>query len=199
MTLAAIGLGVAAIAVIAVAFVPATLDVLRALDAGIDRLERLLDVGAINAPLASLVTEVIDGIKEWVSGAASIVVSAIASTATIVLLAVFLLFFLVTDADRAIAWTLQLAEPRQREQIHEATVTARRRLGRSLRETGTRAAAIGLVGFVVALVLGLPARSRSRSSSSSAGSSRCSGSSLRRRRSVSSRSGRAGAWRRSPP
>ena len=157
VTLAAIGIGVATLAVIAVALVPATLDVLRALDAGIDRLERLLDVGAISAPLASLVTEVIDGIKDWVSGALSIVVAAVASTATIVLLAVFLVFFLVTDADRAIAWTLQLAEPRQREQIRAATVTARRRLGRSLRETGVRATVMGTVALVVAIVLGLPA------------------------------------------
>lgn len=157
VTLAAIGMGIAAIAVIAIAFVPAALDVLRALDAGVDRLERLLDVGEIGAPLAGLITEVIDGVKQWVAGAASVVVSAIASTATVVLLAVFLLFFLVNDADRAIAWTLQLAEPRQRDQIAAATVTARRRLGRSLRETGLRAVLMGAVALVTALVLGLPA------------------------------------------
>ena len=91
------------------------------------------------------------------AGAASVVVSAIASTATVGLLAVFLLFFLVNDADRAIAWTLQLAEPRQRDQIAAATVTARRRLGRSLRETGLRAVLMGAVALVTALVLGLPA------------------------------------------
>ena len=76
--------------------------------------------------------------------------------ATIVLLAIFLLFFMVNDGDRSIAWMLQAAAPWQRETIAPSTVTARRRLGRSLRETAVRAVVMGGVTLVVALLLGLP-------------------------------------------
>jgi predicted PurR-regulated permease PerM len=156
VTLTAIGLGVAAIAVIAIAFVPATADLLRALDAGLKQLQDALEAGQIPSSAASLVTEVVDGVTAWVSSTAVAVVSSLASTGTIVLLAVFLLFFLVNDADRAITWALQAAEPTQRERIAASGRVARRRLGRSLRETGLRAAVMGLVGLAVALVLGLP-------------------------------------------
>jgi predicted PurR-regulated permease PerM len=72
-------------------------------------------------------------------------------------LSIFLLFFFVTDADRAIGWTLQGAARWQRSTIEDGVGRARRRLGRSLRETALRAAASGVVALVVSILLGLPA------------------------------------------
>ena len=157
VTLAAVGIGVAVIAVLVIAFVPAVADLLRALRDGVEQLQRLVDTDVLPRQLETLASDIVDGVTSWVGGAAATAVSAIASTATILLLAVFLLFFLVTDADRAIDWTLQLADERQRDEIGGATATARRRLGRSLRETALRATMMGGVALVVALVLGLPA------------------------------------------
>ncbi len=155
--LAAIALGAGALAVVAIAVVPASLNALRAIDAGVDAAERLMASGQLPDPIVALLGEIVDGVTRWVSTALGAIASSVASTATIVLLAVFLLFFLVNDADRAIGWALQLADDRQRAQIDAAARTARRRLGRSLRETAFRAAVMGLVALAVALVLGLPA------------------------------------------
>lgn len=157
VTLTAIGLTVAAIAITVIAVAPTLVDAGRALSAGLKSIKDLVDAGNIPGPFADLLTATVNGITAWVSTAATAVVSSLLATATIVLLAVFLLFFLVTDADRAIGWSLQVAQPAHRDAIAAAAVTARLRLGRSLRETALRAVAMGLVTLVVALLLGLPA------------------------------------------
>ncbi len=157
VTLTAALIGVAVIVVVAIAFLPATVELLRTLNAGLSELQKALETGAIPAPASTLVTEVVDGITAWLSTTAGVVVGTIASTATILLLAVFLLFFLVSDADRSIEWMLQAAVPWQRATIAASTVTARRNLGRSLRETALRALVMGGVAFGVAVVLRLPA------------------------------------------
>jgi predicted PurR-regulated permease PerM len=157
VTLSASGLAVAAIAVITVAFVPATANLLRAIQAGLDDLEQLVQDGAIPPPGSTLVTELVTAVTDWLSGAAGAVASSLASGFTILLLSIFLLFFFVIDADRAIGWTLQGAARWQRSTIEDGVARARRRLGSSLRETAIRAAALGIVALVVAVVLGLPA------------------------------------------
>jgi predicted PurR-regulated permease PerM len=157
VTLTASGLAVAAIFVTAIAFLPATADLLRALQAGLSALQKIVETAAIPPPASILVTETVTGITDWVSATATDVVSALASGATVLLLAAFLLFFLVNDADRAIEWALQATGGWQRATIAAGTVAARRRLGRSLRETALRACVLGGVALVVALVLDLPA------------------------------------------
>ncbi len=156
VTLTAAGLAVLAIVVVAIAFVPATVDLLRSLQAGLDKLQTALQSGSLAPPVSTLVTQVVDGVTSWVTSAATAAVSAIATGATIGLLAIFLLFFLVNDADRAIDWALQAAAPWQRSMIVDGAATARRRVGRSLRETSQRAAIMGSVALVASLVLGLP-------------------------------------------
>jgi predicted PurR-regulated permease PerM len=157
VTLTAAGLGIAVIALVVVAFVPATADLVRALNAGLEAAEAALESGAITPPASTIVSDVVTGVSDWLATAASAVLAGVASTATILLLAFFLLFFMVTDADRSIDWMLQAAAEWQRARIAEGVATARRRLGRSLRETALRAAALGAVALLVAVVLGLPA------------------------------------------
>jgi len=157
VTLAAAGLGIAVIVLVVVAFVPATADLLRALKAGLETAEAALESGSIAPPASTIVSDVVTGVSDWLSSAASAVLAGVASTATILLLALFLLFFMVTDIDRSIDWILQAAADWQRARIAEGAATARRRLGRSLRETALRAAALGAVTLLAAVVLGLPA------------------------------------------
>lgn len=157
VTLAAVGLGIAALAVAAIAFVPAIVTLLGALRAGLASVQGALESGAIPPPTSTLATELVDGITTWLQGAAVTVAGSVASVATIVLLAVFLLFFLVTDADRAIAWLLQATNGWQRAMIAGGAVTARARMGQSLRETALRAVLLGGVTLAAAFVLGLPA------------------------------------------
>ena len=157
VTLAVGGLAAAAIVVVAVAFVPATLSLLHALNTGLTDIQNALESGDIPAPAAALISDVATGITNWLSATASTVASTLATVFTIILLAFFLVFFLVTDLDRAVDWMLQAAAPWQRDTIKAGAVDARSRLGRSLRQTALNAAALGLVALVISLVLNLPA------------------------------------------
>jgi predicted PurR-regulated permease PerM len=157
VTLTAAGLGIGVIVLVVVAFLPATADLVRALRAGLDAAEAAIESGSITPPVSTIVSDVVTGVSDWLTTAASAVLAGVASTATILLLAFFLLFFMVTDADRSISWMLQAAADWQRARIAEGVATARRRLGRSLRETALRAAALGAITLLAAIVLGLPA------------------------------------------
>ena len=157
VSLTAIGLAIVVLAVVAVAFVPATADLLKNLEAGLAELEKAVESGSIPPPASTLVTELVNGVTDWVSVAAAAVVAGVASMATVLLLAAFLLFFFVPDANRAVDWTLQAAAPWQRTMIAGGAATARRRLGRSLRETALQATVLGTIALGVGLVLGLPA------------------------------------------
>ena len=156
VTLTAAGLAALVIVLAVVAFVPSVVELLRGLKAGLTELQSALESGSIPPPASTLISELVTGVTDWVSGTATAAVGAIANLATIVLLAIFLLFFMVNDGDRAIAWMLQAAAPWQRATIDPSTITARRRLGRSLRETAVRAVVMGGVTLAVALVLRLP-------------------------------------------
>ncbi len=157
VTLAAGGLAAAAVIVIAVAFVPATANLLAAIQNGLDAIDAAIQAGSVPPPGDALLTEVAGAVTGWVSTAAGAIAGSLASLFTIVLLSLFLLFFMVTDADRAIAWTLQGASGWQRRTIEDGVAQARGDLGRSLRETAIRAAAAGAVALIIALVFGLPA------------------------------------------
>jgi len=157
VTLSASGLAVAAISVIAIAFVPASVNLLRTIQAGLDELEQLVESGGVPPPGSTLVSEVVTTVTDWLSTAVGIVASSLASGFTILLLSLFLLFFFVIDADRAIGWTLQGAAPWQRSTIEDGVGRARRRVGSSLRETALRAAALGIVALAVSILLRLPA------------------------------------------
>jgi predicted PurR-regulated permease PerM len=156
VTLTAAGLVVLVIVLVVIAFAPSVVELLRGLKAGLTEVQSALESGSIPPPTSTLLSELVTGVTNWVTGTATAAVGAIASMATIVLLAIFLLFFMVNDGDRSIAWMLQAAAPWQRATIEPATVTARRRLGRSLRETAVRAAVMGGVTLIVSLLLGLP-------------------------------------------
>ncbi|MFL5755903.1 MAG: AI-2E family transporter, partial [Chloroflexota bacterium] len=157
VTLAASGLAVAAIVVVAIAFIPATADVLRTLSNGLGDLQDAVVTGGIPPPASTVVTDLVTGVTEWVSTSASALASALANGFTVVLLSAFLVFFFVTDADRAIGWLLQGTTGWQRSTIDSGIVRARERLGGSLRDTAWRASAMGIAALAVALLLGLPA------------------------------------------
>jgi predicted PurR-regulated permease PerM len=157
VTLTAAGLAVLVIAIVAIAFVPGTVEMLRALKAGLDELQKAVESGSIRPPLSTLVTDLVNGVTGWVTAALTSLVATLANGATILLLAIFLLFFMVIDADRAIDWTLQAAAPWQQKMIRDGVGIARLRVGRSLRETALRSTLLGAVALVAAFVLGLPA------------------------------------------
>jgi predicted PurR-regulated permease PerM len=157
VTLAAVGLVLAVIVVVVVAYVPGVADILRSVHAGLSELQRALESGTLPAPASSLITELSAGVTDWISSAAAALVGSIANVATVVLIAIFVLFFMVTDLDRSITWMLQAAAPWQRDHIAAGAATARHKLGRSLRETALRALVMGGVALLVAVVLRLPA------------------------------------------
>lgn len=156
VTLAVGAGGLVVIAVLAIAFIPATVDLIRSIEAGLAQIQATLETAGVPPPASTFVSELVTAAADGLSSMVGAAVGSIASTATVLLLAFFLLFFMVTDLDRSIEWMLQAAWPWQRAMITEATGTARSRLGRVLREMALRAVVLALVALVFGLLVGLP-------------------------------------------
>jgi predicted PurR-regulated permease PerM len=148
--------GLVVIAVLAIVFIPALLDVIRTVEAGLANLQDTLETAGVPPPASTVMSELVTSAADWLSSAVGALVVTVANTVTILLLAFFLLFFMVTDLDRSIDWMLQAALPWQRAAITDATDTARRRLGRVLRETAIRSVILGAVALGLGLLFGVP-------------------------------------------
>jgi len=156
VTLTVGGGGLVVIAVLAIVFIPAFLDIVRAIDAGLAHIQSSLESAGVPPPASTMVSDFVSSVADWVTAGVAGIVGSIANTVTVLLLAFFLLFFMVTDLDRAIDWMLQASWPRQRTAIKDAAASSRRRLGETLRETAIRAVVLGGVAFGLSLLFGVP-------------------------------------------
>src|SRR3974390_2485695 len=86
------------------AFLPYVADIVTRLTASLQLLSDQL--AALNLPpfVSALISHVADGIKSCAAGAAGGIVSSAAGTVTVLILAVFLVFFLLRDGDKAWQW-----------------------------------------------------------------------------------------------
>ena len=148
--------GLVVIAILAIVFIPALLDLVRAVDAGLTHIQSSLEGAGVPPPASTIVSDLVSTVADWMASAVGGLVASVANTATVLLLAFFLLFFMVTDLDRAIDWMLQASWPWQRRAITNAATDARRRLGETLRETAIRSVVLGAVALGLGLLFGVP-------------------------------------------
>ena len=156
MTLTVGAGGLVVIAVMAIVFIPAVLDIVRAVETGLAHIQGSLEAAGVPPPASTVVTDLVSTVADWMTSAIGGIVASVANTATVLLLAFFLLFFMVNDLDRAIDWMLQASWPWQRAAITSAANDARHRLGQTLRETAIRAVVLGGVALALGLLFGLP-------------------------------------------
>ena len=170
-----------------VSVVPYVREIVAAVSDGIaDIANGLVAIGAPDA--------VIEGFERFVDGLRGLLavnIAALAGTAvtvgTILVLAAFLLYFVLQDGDRGWAWFMGQLEPRQASTLTAGATLGVERVGGYVRRVVVMAAADAVVAAVLLLLLGGsglgPLLGRSSPWCSSAGSSRTSGRSSRPARS----------------
>src|SRR3974390_1332165 len=111
------------------AFLPYVADIVTRLTASLQLLSDQL--AALNLPpfVSALISHVADGIKSSAAGGAGGIVSSAAGTVTVLILAVFLVFFLLRDGDKAWQWCFQAADEEKQARIKAAGEDALARVG----------------------------------------------------------------------
>ncbi len=153
---AALGIIGALVLLLAWFLVPQAVDLVHAVQAGIDQAKDAL--AALGLPPAVVGTlkaglEMVTGALESATGG---LVSAAAEAVTIAIIATFLLFFFLRDGDRAWVWVFQNVSDHKRDAITAAGDDALRRVGGYLRGTTILAAIMAGSAFAFMVLLGVP-------------------------------------------
>jgi predicted PurR-regulated permease PerM len=146
----------AIVLLLVLAFLPYVADLVARLSAG----QQKLATGVADLPLpewvARLAADVVAASESVGGEAISEIVGSAASTATILLLAAFLVFFFLRDGDKAWLWLFQGLGDEKRERITSAGDAALWRVGGYLRGTTVLAGIIAVTNYAVMLLLGVP-------------------------------------------
>ena len=142
--------------ILGLALIPYIADILRSIDDSVARLQA--DLASTNIPpeVVTALRDLISGLRGGSGEIMSTVASSVAGVVTVVVLAIFLIFFFLKDGDKAWVWIFQAASDQKRERITDAGDDALWRVGGYLRGTTILSAIIAASDFVFMVVLGVP-------------------------------------------
>jgi len=146
----------AVVALLVLAFLPYAVGILGRLN---DALALLADrFAALNLPpaLVRIIGSIVEGLKAVAASGMGGVASSAAGAVTVVILATFLVFFLLRDGDTAWLWCFQAADDAKLARITAAGEEALSRVGGYLRGTTILSGIIALTDFVFLVLLGVP-------------------------------------------
>lgn len=143
----------ALVIMLAIAFLPGLADLSSTIDAAISDVET--EVAKLNAPdwVGNLIQQ---AVQEGRDAARESAATAAADVVGILILAVFLVFFMLRDGDKAWLWAFQATTPEKRERITAAGDDALARVGGYLRGTTILSAIVALTDLLFMLILGVP-------------------------------------------
>src|SRR4051794_21675097 len=153
---ASFGVITLAVVVLGIAFVPYVVQILTAVDDGLTKLATTLQSYTIPPIVTSAAHEVLSFVRSNSGGEIGGLLEGLASAATIVILAIFLIFFLLRDGDQGWKWAFQALGDDDREGMTSAGRDALARVGGYLRGTTVLAAIIAATDYVFMLLLGTP-------------------------------------------
>jgi predicted PurR-regulated permease PerM len=155
-SLAALASVVILVLVIVLAFVPYVGRVIDAANVGVDGvLNRLAQLG-LPQPVLDSIERLATGVQGWFADAVSQLVAPIGTVAAVLILAGFLTFYLLADADRAWARLTDGLEDWQSESLRATAATALVEVGDYLRATGLTAVVSGVTVTIWLVLLGVP-------------------------------------------
>ncbi|MBP1704291.1 MAG: family transporter, partial [Chloroflexi bacterium] len=154
--LIASGIIVAAIGLVAVAFVPEIAAIIRALADGLTALKEQFAQASIPPEAASDVEALANAVQGWIADGLATIAGLAGAVGTIAILSFFLAFFVLKDGERGIAWALQFVTGWRRDAIVASGAGAVDHLGGYLRGIAVLAAARAVVVLAFLLVLGIP-------------------------------------------
>jgi predicted PurR-regulated permease PerM len=153
---AALALVTATIVVVGLALLPYVTELLARLDQAVADIQARLAALDIPPAVGDALRTVVGHLRGGSGDAVSQVVGSAAGVVTILILAVFLVFFLLKDGDRAWLWIFQDVTEENRERIGVAGDDALWRVGGYLRGTTILAAIMAITDYVFLVVLGVP-------------------------------------------
>ncbi|MFL5689364.1 MAG: AI-2E family transporter [Chloroflexota bacterium] len=155
-TLAAAGVILGAVVLIALAVVPYIVEVLQAVQGAIANLQRVLTETGLPPEIAAIVGDIVTGLQTWLSAQTSGLTDAAATLGTIGVLSLFTVFFLLQDGDKAWAWLIRPAREWRRARLEQAGHDTLLQVGGYLRGSSVNAAVDAVTDFAFLLVLGVP-------------------------------------------
>jgi putative heme transporter len=156
VTAAALLVGVGALLLLTLAFLPDLAAMVGSMQAGLAELRDAFAAASIPSDVAAEVEQAAEGLRAWVGEEFSALASAVASVVTVAILALFLTFFVLQDGEKAWAWLLQAATDRKRERIETSGRDALERVGGYLRGTAMLSAVLASAYAVFLWILGVP-------------------------------------------
>ena len=152
----AIGVIAGILLLLGLLFLPYVVDLAGRIDAGLSDLQARLDAIAAPSFVGALVGHVVDELRAAIAGVAGMIASAAVDVGTILVLATFLVFFLLRDGDAAWSWTFQAFSDAKRDAITASGRDAVVRIGGYLRGTTVLSGIIAATDLVFMIVLGVP-------------------------------------------
>jgi len=156
VSLLALGVVVAVMAILALVFLPYLGNVIAAIQAGGAEVQAWLAQSGIPPAASALVAFVIDGIRTAFTAALANVAGPIAAFMTSLILGGFLVFFLLQDGDKAWDWLIDPVEGWRADAITASGHVALERVGGYLRGTTVLAAINAVTAFIFMLLVGTP-------------------------------------------
>ncbi len=155
-SLAALATVIALVLVIVLAFEPYVGRVIDAANVGVDGvLNRLAQLG-LPQPVLDSVERLATGVQGWFADAVRQLVAPIGTVAAVLILAGFLTFYLLADADRAWARLTDGLDGWQSDSLRTTAATTLVEVGDYLRATGLTAVVSGVTVTVWLLLFGVP-------------------------------------------
>ena len=154
--LASLGVLVGVILLLVLAVMPVIAELVPKIQAGISELQASLDDAQAPAFVGAVAGDAGETISSTVADTVSGIVGSAASVVTILILAIFLVFYFLRDGDKAWLWIFQAVSDQKRDLITTAGDAALTRVGGYLRTTTARSALVAITDLVFMLVLGVP-------------------------------------------
>lgn len=152
----AIGVITLLLVVLGIAFFPYIAQLLQAVDNAVQTIKTDLSQAGLPPAATDVIRIVGDAVRKLAAEPLGAVAASIASAATIAILAVFLLFFVLRDGDKAWLWVFQDLGEDKRTEITVAGHDALNRVGGYLIGTTILAAIAGVTTFIFLMLLGVP-------------------------------------------
>ena len=152
-SLAAIGIVVAGLLIIALTFVPALATIVTSVQDGLADLSDLAATAGLDPQAVEAITNLSSAIENWLEQGLKAIIEGAAFWATVGILAAFLIFFFLQDGDGGWRWCIQATKGSQRDRLTAAGASALTRSGGHLRRTAARSALDALALLVVLVVL----------------------------------------------
>ncbi|HEX5039572.1 MAG TPA: AI-2E family transporter [Candidatus Limnocylindria bacterium] len=156
VTLIAAIVAVALIAVVTLAFVPYLRDLTAGLRDASARIGSWLDGASVSSSVSRAIEGAIANVHNWIVGGVGALVGSVASVVTVGILALFLLFFLLSDGEKAWLWAREAVPERHRDVLYKRGRRALAGVGAYVRGTAAIGALRGLAYLGILLVLGVP-------------------------------------------